>query len=258
MPSRPAPPLSGWYAISLRPQNQHAGMRRAAAALGARCFALSTLRLAASDDRDALREALGCDRILATSPAAVRFADAALPLLSAAGKQWFAIGGGTASALRRCGVANVHLPEGRADSEALLAHSALQRLRGQRVGLVTAPGGRGLLEKALRERGARPCLAHVYRRESCRIGDARRAALAALPARSALLVSSGEALQSLWQQLDAPGRKDLQRRLAVASSPRLAGLLREHGFARVLVAADARPASLLSALARHVAAGRFR
>lgn len=259
MPSPcPESPLAAWYVISLRPQNLHAGVRSAAAALGARTFALSTLRLRALPATRSLPQALACARIIASSPAAVRHADAQSALVQARDRQWFAIGRGTANALRRRGVPDACVPGAGADSEALLALPVLQDIAGQRIGLITAPGGRGLLEQSLRARGAEPVVAQVYRREACPPSAARLRALSRLPATSALLVSSGEALDGLWPHLDARQQAGLRERVAVASSERLAERLRQRGCLQVLIAADARPASLLAALAAHVRSGHFR
>jgi uroporphyrinogen-III synthase len=72
-------PLAGWYVISLRPSGQHAGLRRAAAARGAKLLALSPLRIEARDDAagiEALRAALAAEAVVFTSPNAVRAAQA--------------------------------------------------------------------------------------------------------------------------------------------------------------------------------------
>jgi uroporphyrinogen-III synthase len=251
-------PLQGWYVISLRPLGQHEALRRQAAKLGARGFALSTLRLQPLSAGERLREALRCPRVLFTSPAAVRFAQAQQRLQARAGQLWFAPGAGTAAALRRAGIERIEHPARGAGAESLLADPRLQSLHGARVGVVTAPGGRELLLQSLRERGARLSLAAVYERTRMRPAPARLRALAALPARSALLLSSGESLQSLWQSLDAEGRLRLGRRVCVASSERLAAQARALGFAALLRAEDARPASLLAALAAHAAVTHIR
>ena len=178
-------PLAQWYVICLRPLNLHAGVRRAAAKLGARTFALSTLRIVPRAAGDGLVNALACPRVLVTSPAAVRLAQAQRPLIMHPGQLWFAPGTGSASALQRCGIKHVLTPVIGADSAALLAHPQLQEIRGQRIGVISAPGGRGLLEKTLRERGAEVVIAHVYRREQLSLPKTRIAALLALPRASA-------------------------------------------------------------------------
>ncbi|HEY4530111.1 MAG TPA: uroporphyrinogen-III synthase, partial [Luteimonas sp.] len=58
MPAHDSPgPLSGCYVISLRPVGGHAGVRRAAAALGARTLALSPWRIDEAGG-DAVRQTL--------------------------------------------------------------------------------------------------------------------------------------------------------------------------------------------------------
>ena len=242
--------------ISLRPLGQHGALRRGAARLGARTFALSTLRLRPRPAGAALAEALHCPRVLATSPAAVRFAQAQVPLRERAGQQWFAPGAGTAAALRRAGIEYVHHPARGSGAEALLADPLLQSLRGARFGVLTAPGGRDHLQEELRARGAKLLVAQVYQREPAPPGPDRLRKLARLPARSALLLSSGEALQVLWDSLDEDGRQRLRRRSCVASSERLAAFARQLGFPTVLRAESARPEHLLDGLATHAAAFR--
>jgi uroporphyrinogen-III synthase len=248
--------LAGWYVISLRPSGTHAGLRRAATARGARLFALSTLRLRPLPAGPALAVALACPRVVFTSPAAVRFAAALLPLRGAPARTVFAVGAGTAAALRRAGVPAPIAPAGRGDSDTLLALPGLQAPGP--VGVVTAPGGRNTIAETLAHRGASVHRADVYRREPFPPRADRRAALAALPARSALIVTSAEAFSTLWSALDDAERARLRARPAVASSPRLAAMLAADGFAAIVPADSAVPAALLTALAADVAAGRFR
>jgi uroporphyrinogen-III synthase len=253
-----ATPLAGWYVISLRPLGQHVSLRRAAERRGALLFAISTLRLSPLDAGATLAPALAAAKVIASSPAAARFAGAQQALRQRAGQRWYAPGDGTAAALRRAGITQVTIPEGGADSEALLALPDLQAVGGQSIGLLTAPGGRDLIAATLAARGAQVLRADVYRRLPLAIAPTRQRALAKLPARSALLVSSGEALSVLWQALDDVGRAALQRRLTVASSERLRARLVALGFARVIRAASAHPAALLDALVAHVGHGGFR
>lgn len=250
--------MAGWYVISLRPSGGHAPLRRAAAALGARVLPVSTLRLVPVDAGPALPAALACPFVVFTSPAAVRFAQNPRPLRERAGQTWLAVGNGTAGALRRAGIGRVRVPEGSSDSEGLLALPCLQSLAGTDVGLVTAPGGRGLIGDTLAHRGARVRLAEVYRRTLVAPSPARLRRLDALPASSALLVSSAEAFDGLWSRLSDGARLRLQARPAVASSPRLAAMLAARGFASIVMATGATPSLLLAALAADVASGRFR
>jgi uroporphyrinogen-III synthase len=254
----PALSLAQWYVISLRPLGLHAGVRRAAAKFGARTFALSTLAIEPLAAAAALKKALSCPIVIVTSPNAARHASTQHPLTCRRGQHWYAVGPGTAAALRRHGIRDVIIPEQGVDSDALLALPALAKMTGLEVGLITAPGGRGQLAKVLAERGAKVRIAEVYRRVSLTPPPHRLRALATLPERTALLVSSGEALANLWRSLSKSQRAGLIARPCVASSRRLDAQLHVLGFRQRALAADARPDSLLAALAEHPAKRRFR
>jgi uroporphyrinogen-III synthase len=251
-------PLAGWYVISMRPLGQHGGVRSNAARFGARAFALSTLRLQPIAAMTSLRQALRCPRVVVTSPAAVRAANAQVALRQRPGQHWFALGRGSAAALRRCGISRVLHPERGSDSESLLAHELLNNVRGEKIGLITAPNGRGLLADELQARGADLVVAEVYRREPLPLPPARIRALGALPKSTAVLITSSEAFTLLWQALDAAARRRLVQRPCVVASDRLAAQALAWGFSPVIRAGDASPGSLLSALADHVGDGGFR
>ena len=243
--------LAGCYVISLRPAGQHDALRRAAAVHGARLLALSPVRLVVRDDDDtrrALHDALACARVVFTSPSAVDAARAMQALHARRGQQWLAVGAGTAQALRRAGIADVVAPQ-RMDSDGLLALPALQDLAGVAVGLLTAPGGRGLLEPELQRRGARVRRADVYARVPIALSPRALAALRALHAPAWLALSSGDALEQVLAQVPAAAGMALRRARVAAASARLAELAHAHGFANVVVAASARPRDLITAMA---------
>jgi uroporphyrinogen-III synthase len=194
---------AAWALVSLRPSGEHAVLRRAAASAGGRVIALSPWRLRARDDdasRRALALALAAERVLFTSPGAALAASQLQTLRPITGQTWLAVGAGTAAALRRAGVADVLAPA-RMDSEGLLALPALNGLQGLRVGLVTAPGGRGMLAPALAERGARILRADVYERVPIALSASAIAKIRTLPLPAALAVSSGEALARVMAAL---------------------------------------------------------
>ena len=231
---------------SLRPAGEHAGLRRAAQAAGLRLRALPLQRLVAREAGAALAAALVAPIRLYTSPAAVRFAamqaDLRRPGLD------IAVGSGTAAALRRAGAAAVLQPE-RMDSEGVLGLPALQAVGDQTVGLVTAPGGRGLIPQVLGGRGARLVVAEVYARCMQR-GGARRLAAFVDDQGAVLLASSAEALALLCRRLPAAGspRGDAVRaRPLVLSSPRLAERAAAEGFRDRRVARGPSPAALVAA-----------
>ncbi|MFC3716332.1 uroporphyrinogen-III synthase [Luteimonas soli] len=262
MPDRPpsSPALAGCYVISLRPVGGHAAIRRAAATLEGRVLAVSPWKLMPRDDRATrgdLRAALAAGRVLATSPAAVRAAGALQPLRRRRGQQWFAVGAGTAAALRRAGVDEVAAPA-RMDSEGLLALPGLRDVRGGDIGMLTAPGGRGRIAPALRRRGARVIRADVYERVPIAPSLRAVAALLQLDAPAWLLLSSGEALEHLLTALPGDAVAALRRARVVAASERLARLARDQGFTRIITATSAIPRDLLDAAARATPASRKR
>lgn len=243
------PQLAGCYVISLRPAGAHAALRREAARHGAHTFALSPWRLAQCDDtaaRSALAHALAADVVVFTSPPAVAAAAALQPLVARPGQPWLAVGGGTARALARVGVAGVQAPA-RMDSEGLLALPTLATVAGRSVGLVTAPGGRGVIAQALGDAGATLRRADVYARVPTPPTPTRIARLLALPAPWLLPLSSAEALARTLAALPPAALDRLREAQVLAASDRLAALAHASGFAHVARATDARPASLLAA-----------
>jgi uroporphyrinogen-III synthase len=252
MPRSPGQRLTGCHVVSLRPAGEHAALRRAAAREGAGLIALSPWRIASRSDADtrtALHAALRASRVVFTSPNAVRSAHALAPLAAAPGQRWFGVGASTARALRDAGVPHAVAPA-RMDSEGLLALDDLHDIAAADVGLVTAPGGRGLIAQALQARGARVRRADVYERVPVPV---RAAALARLDAAADplwLALTSAEALQRIQAALPAPAWQRLLHARTAAASERLAQRARAAGFAEVLVAAGPHPRTLVEAMAQ--------
>ncbi|UKE47070.1 uroporphyrinogen-III synthase [Xanthomonas cerealis pv. cerealis] len=240
---------AAWTLISLRPQGEHAPLRRAAARVGARLLAVSPWRLQACDDaatRTALALALAAPRVIFSSPAAVHAAAALQPLAAAPGQCWLAVGTGTARALQRHGIAEVAVPE-RMDSDGLLALPQLAARDGA-VGLVTAPGGRGLIAAQLQARGTPLQRADVYRRVPLPLSAARIARLRAA-APGVLALSSGEALRLVLDQLPEDLAAAWRARPLVAASARLAAQAADLGFVNIARAAGPLPQQLAAAAA---------
>ncbi|WP_243700027.1 uroporphyrinogen-III synthase [Lysobacter sp. N42] len=134
------------------------------------------------------------------------------------------------------------------DSEGLLALPMLAQVAGVDIGLVTAPGGRGVIAPALQARGARVHRADVYAREPVRPSPRALATILALESRLAVAVSSAEALQRVMEAVDAPVRARLVGARVLAASRRVEATARTLGFDDVVVAAGPRPAQLVAAL----------
>ncbi len=246
------PPLHGRTVVITRPSGTGSSLAREVRKRGGTPVLLPGLSLHGvdrpSESAAALRAALGDDLLIFTSPAAVRYAARLAPLQTRA--TVFAVGQGTARALRRHGVKAPLAPTSRQDSEGLLDHPLLAEPRGLSVGLIGAPGGRGVLRTTLAERGVRLREVHVYQRGVPRWQARHLEALQRMPDDARVLFSSAEALGNLQQGLPAHAWSRLRVAVAVASSERLAEAARAAGFSRVLVAASALSADLLAAAAR--------
>ena len=252
-------PLSGASVILTRPSGTTRALQRRVRALGGTPFDLPGTALRKATDAHAAKLALGAardaDLVVFSSPAAVRFAFALWPELRFARRaQVCAMGAATARALQRRGVRDVLHPP-RQDSEGLLALPSFARLRGRRVALVGASGGRDLLPQTLNKRGAHIERVHVYERALPRFAARRLAALAELPSPLVTLASSADALANLRKVLPQALCARLCAGEIVVSSARLAAAAQAHGFANVHVAASPAPRDLVEtaqfALARH-------
>jgi uroporphyrinogen-III synthase len=107
--------------------------------------------------------------------------------------QFAAIGPTTAAALQGYGVKQVLTPEGRFDSEALLALPEMQNVQGKQVMIFRGIGGREVLADTLIARGAQVTFAESYQRMN------PQTSLQALSKQgvNAIVVTSSEALRNL-------------------------------------------------------------
>lgn len=240
-------PLAGVTVLITRPVGQGRTLAHRVRALGGRPVLLPGLSLRAVQPstslRAALQEALAGDLVLFTSPAAVRFAARLMPL--SGGARFGAVGRGTARALARHGVDERIVPHTTQDSEGLLAHPALADVRGRAVAVVGAPGGRGMLQRRLRERGARVTDVAVYRREPARLDARHRQAVRQLRGKHCILLSSARTLANLQAALKGQDWQRVTTGVAVVSSARMETAARQAGFERVIRAKSALGEALL-------------
>lgn len=252
--------LAGATLVLTRVGDHASALRKRIERAGGRVVCVPGLSLRATPDPAALqRKAEGvmesADALVFTSPTAVRFLFRLLPASSLApNARIFAIGAGTRRALARHRVAAL-APEGRSDSESLLALPELANVHGWRIALVGAAGGRDLLAATLTARGAQVEPLHVYQRAQPHLDRRHFDALAQAADPLVMLVSSAAALANLTELLPADLLARLRAQALVASSARIAALAREKGFIQVGVAASALPDDMLDgaqkALARH-------
>jgi uroporphyrinogen-III synthase len=256
MPSRAGPTssasasgsLAGQTIVITRPAGTGSALARKVRALGGTPLLLPGLSLHAAPDPEQARAqwlaAQQDDVLIFSSPAAVRYAQALAPCRTAA--TVIAVGRSTAQALHRHGIEAL-APSGQQNSEGVLQLPVMQQLQGMRVALITAPGGRGLLQAEIVARGGSLREAHVYVRGASRLNRRHAEAVRQLPASACVLFSSGEAIQHIAAQLPREARLRLLGATVIASSPRIAEQAEATGFTHLHLAASATQDDLLAA-----------
>lgn len=255
----PAPvDLTGVGVLVTRPAHQADGLCRLIEAAGGRAIRFPVLEIAEPRDPAALQAVIDrldeYDLALFISANAV---ERGLARVEARGPwparlRTAAIGAASARELERRGRRVDVRPQGRYDSEALLALPQLQDLRGQRVVIFRGEGGRELLADTLRGRGAHVDYAEVYRRVPPAAPD-----VAGLLRRweggeiQVVAVTSSEGLHSLCSLLPPPARPRLYCTPLVVVSERMLQLAQELGFtARIVVAERAADDAIVAAIGR--------
>ena len=241
------PTLSSWTVVSLRPQGQHASIRYVVNQTKSRFCGLSVTKLVAEHNQKELARALASAIRIMSSPSAVHFTQLSVNLTG----DWFAIGQNTAKKLLAAGASTVKNPEIQ-NADGLLALPELQNIAGTHIGLVTAPNGRGLLEQTLKDRGAQLNIAHVYRREKITLKSKQLSAIDSFSEHTAIFVTSSDAFEALWQQLNARRQAIITSSLCVASSARLVEYLKSLGIRRVLCSHSTLPRDQIRTLAKAV------
>ncbi len=252
--------LLGASVVVTRPGAGASAIKRRVRQFGGSVISLPGVSLRGVGDKPAVKMALtrarASDIAIFASPAAVRYAFAIHPKLRFLKTSHVcALGSATENALRRKGIKKVLWPREFQTSEGLLALPELQRLRGKRVAIIGAPGGRELLVHMLQASKARVTSIHVYRREPPHF---RRDQLDALEQASApiiTLLTSQEILGNLRAALPLPLFGKLAAGELIVSSLRLAMAARATLFTSVHIAASPGPDDLLAAacaaLAQH-------
>jgi len=253
--------LAGATIVVTRPADSARELLDAAREQGAEALALPGLALRAIRATAAaiaqVQAAADVDGCIFGSPASVRFAFRLAPGLSPARNgRTFAVGASSARALALHAVRAI-VPSERHDSEGLLALPHLSDVRGQRIALIGAAGGRDLIAPTLRERGAEVVEIHVYERVAPRLTKRHFDALERADDPLMTLLSSAEALAHLLARLPQPLLVRLRGQTLIASSERLAGIARGEGFANIVLARSAMTDELLDAAARALAHHRL-
>ncbi len=159
------------------------------------------------------------------------------------------VGRGTARELKHFGINTPIVPEGRFDSEALLALPELSNVQKKRIIIFRGVGGRELLGRTLRARGAHIRYAECYRREKPKADITPLLRQWARGTIDIVTVTSLEGLRNLFDMAGESGQQLLRNTPVVVISERLAELCRQLGFhAGICVADDPSDESIVKAI----------
>lgn len=199
--------------------------------------------------RDAFKRLLPCDRLVFTSSAGVRRSVELFGADTLSACPIIVPGPGTREVARGLGLSQVACPAVTGNSESMLALPLLNEVKGLRVIILAAAGGRQLLANTLSARGARVDCLHVYRRIKRPLPESTLKALTGSAAPVCLLASAA-ALHGLKEQLDPEQWRRVISGIMIAPSPRVAELADKSGSAQVELASGANDADMLEVLHR--------
>lgn len=182
------------------------------------------------------------------SRAAVAAALAWAPAQIAAAQTRIAVGRATAAALQQHGMPATSAPGGSEDSDGVLALAPLQQVRGMRIAIWAAPGGRERIADLLVQRGAQVRVVCIYRRLPARPSPPALRRLRDADDRIVLTATSNALLDALDQVLQRDRLTALRAQPLIVASERIAGRARELGFERIRVAAGASAQALIASL----------
>lgn len=248
-------PLAGLGFIVTRPAHQARSLCADLTKAGGLPFLFSTLDIRPADDQVALRSCLAdlnqFDALIFLSPNAVTHsADLIHTLWPVLPKhlKFFAVGPGTAAALRTANLPAAIVPTEDFSSEGLLALPDLQSIQNQRILLVQGAGSRDLLAQTLTKRSAQ--VKHAISYQRMKLNPDPAPLLNALRAGQihAAIITSVESLAQFIHILRPALGKDLQTLPLLVISKRIADYARAQGFKTIILANDASEAAIVQAL----------
>ncbi len=171
------------------------------------------------------------DWVVWVSPSAIDVSWPAMAPFLLPHTRFATVGAASAKRLARYTSRPVSFPTAADDSEALLALPEWQAVDGKTVLLINGEQGRPDLALNLMARGAQVVVKSCYRRQVLAVDWPAWQAFSP----QAVVVSSREIAQHLWQQADAIELARLQSLLFVVPHPRIGETLRQLGAPHVMV-----------------------
>jgi uroporphyrinogen-III synthase len=192
--------------------------------------------------------------IFVSPTAAIRALGRILPQLSVpATLKIAAVGKGSARELKLRGVSEVLVPEGRFDSEALLALPEMQQVEGMHIVIFRGENGREFLAEELRRRGATVDYAACYQRVRPKVSAETLDSLTGDGQIQGVVATSSEGLNNLFAMLGESGMPWLNSACFFVPHPAIAeAARRKHGLNWVVVA-EGGDEALLQGIIEHLA-----
>ena len=204
-------PLAGLNIVVTRPKEQAVSLQQDIEQLGGNVILFPLLEIEPVSDTRHLHDLItrlpDFDLAIFISPNAVRYGMAAILAMRGlpSAPHIATVGQGSAQALRDAGIKDIIAPQGRSDSESLLALPQLQNIRGWKIVIFRGDGGREFLGDALKARGAEVEYLACYRRSR----PLQNIGILLTHKLDAITVSSSEALEYFWDMLDETGRRQI-------------------------------------------------
>lgn len=228
-------PLAGKSVVVTRPVHQSQAFARLIKNAGGRPILFPAIEIRDVEDLGPFTRLIDrldqYDLAIFISPNAV---ERAMTLISARRKfprrlPVVTVGGGSARALERSGIAGVVAPQSRYDSEGLLDLPAFAAMSGKRVVIFRGQDGRELLGETLSARGAVVEYAECYRRVKPDLDAAPLLQAWSGKGIDAITVTSSEGLRNFAEMVGPAGRERLLGTPLFVPHPRIAEAA--HGLA---------------------------
>ena len=235
-------PLKGLGVVVTRPAHQAGNLAELIERAGGRAILFPTLEIFDAQDMSPLSGVIDrleqFDLAIFISPNAVNKAMNRVRAKRSwpQGLRCAAVGKGSAKELERFGCEDIIVPQGRFDSEALLALPEMQDMTGKRVVIFRGEGGRELLGAELIRRGAELTMVECYRRGKPVSGDIGQLLKQWVRGEiDAITVTSGESMRNLFDLVGKLGQQWLKKTPLFAPHERIAEIARGMGLSQIIV-----------------------
>lgn len=252
--------LSSLYILVTRPGDAGADLCAQIEVHGGKAVHFPVIDFAPPADEQAFQESIHAlgkqDWIVFNSPQSVR---SAVPMMRAVWPEFppfvkfAAVGAGTSKALHAAGYIAALYPQREWSSEGLLAMPEFQNVSGKRIAIVRGAGGRELLEKILRERGANVTSCIAYQRILPMVNASACFQLIREKKLQVIVAGSFESVSNLLLLLGSDCWPLVKEIPLIVMSERVKKLAAESGFRTIWVTETASNSAVLDLIAKNIA-----